>query len=497
MKKLTHKNLVELGQLLGYPLIKDGGLCHGFSCMLMQAILAQEEPQFWQRLKLIEAYDDFPSLKNAIEGVKLKVKDNQEALSLTDMELLEIPILYEGVELYLQPMTHADVLNKNKSFDDDIYRLAHPVKLEGDTISLPLDKEYAGNKDNLKNYINNLEVILFKHPNLPILVESINHSVLLKYNSNNTKQSWLYVDTNDFQKYPNDANYYRELNSTELVDSLFNSLNPESEYIVFNMAVVAGSTHPVNEDKSLQQFQVTNKLNKEHATIYDQRGAGLLLIACKNGHAEAVKLLLAQDGIEINKENSDGETPLFMACFYGHAEAVKLLLAHPGIDINIASSKGTTPLVMACQKGHVEAVKLLLAHPGIEINKASPDGFTPLHIACRSLATLENKMLFDVLLNNKADPALKNSEGKTALDIAFSHQNNAAIEALVLFAKDKPLSLTSLMSPETQNIALEWARDKASKPHNNGFFASASFSNSKDFIQQELKDTEVHCPKKM
>ena len=231
--------------------------------------------------------------------------------------------------------------------------------------------------------------------------------------------------------------------------------------------------------------------------IASSKGTTPLVMACQKGHVEAVKLLLAHPGIDINKAKTNGEAPLFMACFYGHAEAVKLLLAQDGIEINKEKPNGVTPLLMACYKGHAEAVKLLLAHPGIEINKASPDGFTPLHIACRSLATLENKMLFDVLLNNKADPALKNSEGKTALDIAFSHQNNAAIEALVLFAKDKPLSLTSLMSPETQNIALEWARDKASKPHNNGFFASASFSNSKDFIQQELKDTEVHCPKKM
>lgn len=38
MPLLTHDDLIELGTLLDYPWL-DGGVCHGFSYMLAQAIL--------------------------------------------------------------------------------------------------------------------------------------------------------------------------------------------------------------------------------------------------------------------------------------------------------------------------------------------------------------------------------------------------------------------------------------------------------------------------
>ena len=105
---------------------------------------------------------------------------------------------------------------------------------------------------------------------------------------------------------------------------------------------------------------------------------------CEVGHTEVVKLLLAQDGIEVNKARTDdGTTPLFMACQEGHFEVVKLLLAQDGIEANKAcTADGSTLLYMACQQGHSEVVKLLLAQDGIEVNKARNDQVTPLYMAC-------------------------------------------------------------------------------------------------------------------
>ncbi len=54
MSKLIHKDLLNLKDIFGYLCTK--GLCQGFSGMLMQAILAEEENFFWQRLTLIEKH---------------------------------------------------------------------------------------------------------------------------------------------------------------------------------------------------------------------------------------------------------------------------------------------------------------------------------------------------------------------------------------------------------------------------------------------------------
>jgi ankyrin repeat protein len=92
-------------------------------------------------------------------------------------------------------------------------------------------------------------------------------------------------------------------------------------------------------------------------------------------------LLLAAPGIDVNKANNDGGTPLYSASWLFRAEVVKLLLAAPGIDVNKASKYGGTPLYMASREGRAEVVKLLLAAPGIDVNQANYDGFAPLYAA--------------------------------------------------------------------------------------------------------------------
>lgn len=118
-----------------------------------------------------------------------------------------------------------------------------------------------------------------------------------------------------------------------------------------------------------------------------------LYSASGNGHAEVVKALLKQGTIEANKSTPDGGggTSLCIACQEGHAEVVRLLLAHDRIEANkIAFDDGTTPLSLACESGHADVVRLLLAHNGIAVNAVWYHSTrhmrirtsTPLSVAC-------------------------------------------------------------------------------------------------------------------
>ena len=95
-----------------------------------------------------------------------------------------------------------------------------------------------------------------------------------------------------------------------------------------------------------------------------------------------IRLLLARDDIEVNKPLAlNGVTPLYIACARGQVEVIALLLAWEGIDVNKAKtdqhgSKGSkgggiTPLYIACQEGNVDAARLLLARDDIDVNQAS------------------------------------------------------------------------------------------------------------------------------
>jgi hypothetical protein len=113
-------------------------------------------------------------------------------------------------------------------------------------------------------------------------------------------------------------------------------------------------------------------------------GTTPLLMACQDGHAEVVGMLLACDAVDVNKATTDdGSTPLLMACQKGHTEVVGMLLACDGVDLNKAmTDDGTTPLFAACQEGRTEVVRLLLACDVVDVNKARTyDGATPLHAA--------------------------------------------------------------------------------------------------------------------
>ena len=59
-----------------------------------------------------------------------------------------------------------------------------------------------------------------------------------------------------------------------------------------------------------------------------------LFLACENGHASVVKLLLEQmNDIDVNQPADDGITPLFIACENAHIAVVNLLIK-ANADIN-------------------------------------------------------------------------------------------------------------------------------------------------------------------
>ncbi len=53
---------------------------------------------------------------------------------------------------------------------------------------------------------------------------------------------------------------------------------------------------------------------------------------------------------------------------------VRLLLARQGVEVNKSAQNGATALLVASQSGHVEVVRLLLARQDVEVNKPAQNG---------------------------------------------------------------------------------------------------------------------------
>ena len=120
---------------------------------------------------------------------------------------------------------------------------------------------------------------------------------------------------------------------------------------------------------------------KEVVDPTTEDGTTPLYVACKHGHTECARQLLAAGAIAGRPTKAGGLTPLWIAAQGGHKRCVELLLMQRGVNVNTAAAKdGRTPLYVASEHGSVPVVKLLL-EKGANIEAKRKDGTTPLIVA--------------------------------------------------------------------------------------------------------------------
>ncbi|HZT42032.1 MAG TPA: M56 family metallopeptidase [Chthonomonadaceae bacterium] len=88
------------------------------------------------------------------------------------------------------------------------------------------------------------------------------------------------------------------------------------------------------------------------------RPVDLLVRAAKRGEVGKIAALLAQ-GVNINGNDSIGNTALTEAAYYDRTQAVRYLLDH-GADLNATSNSGWTALAKAVKHGSAAAIHILL-----------------------------------------------------------------------------------------------------------------------------------------
>lgn len=169
-----------------------------------------------------------------------------------------------------------------------------------------------------------------------------------------------------------------ELVQTEIIKNQIDS-NPKliSDYINMDFLIAAGEC---------KLERVALYINNSKAFNFDINadilGQSFLNITCELANLDVIKMLLAADGIDVNKLDSSGATPLHSAISKGNLEVVRELLGNTKIDVNKPNSSGKTPLHIACSHKEVGVVKELLSVEGIRINERDSFGCTPLQLAC-------------------------------------------------------------------------------------------------------------------
>ncbi|KAJ5385126.1 hypothetical protein N7517_003037 [Penicillium concentricum] len=151
-------------------------------------------------------------------------------------------------------------------------------------------------------------------------------------------------------------------------------------------------THAKSGTLSLQnigQLLIQVEVNDE-----DSYGDTALDLAIRNGHVGAVKLLL-QNGADSNRISPDGKSPLYAATQVPNSgRIVELLLKHGAKpDEPISKPKGDTPLMSAIRQGtSSEAIRALI-QAGAAMDKSNELGETPKKLAEKSTNTAVHKAI--------------------------------------------------------------------------------------------------------
>lgn len=383
--KLSHSALMRLGGVSGYPELDVEGICFGFSVMLALAILAKGETSFYQRLRLLEFYQsNFPKLLVNVQALRCKImQQGSTALNEFEWLLVEVPVFFEGCFIFSKPHLVAYLFNGTcfaQSNLEKIFAMVLPKVLAFNTISIVFAQPLAFNLSDLHLWLEDLKVVLQQsNIPIPILLGNLEHCLCLKYSR--IKHCWIYVDTNDFERFSENKKYYRCLTTIELAESIFNSFQDELTRHTLFRAIILAVAPSAAIRKLFNIHKQKYMLKPQHALLVNHSQLSLLHLACQKNALHDVNKLLKYSA-NVNQRTSSGRTPLFIASQNGNEDVVRKLLKFKA-EVNLACHQCLTPLIQAAQDGHLEVVRLLVQF-GALVNKQAHNGVTALYIACQN-----------------------------------------------------------------------------------------------------------------
>uniref|UniRef100_A0A7N8XZL0 Ankyrin repeat and sterile alpha motif domain containing 1B n=1 Tax=Mastacembelus armatus TaxID=205130 RepID=A0A7N8XZL0_9TELE len=197
--------------------------------------------------------------------------------------------------------------------------------------------------------------------------------------------------------------------------------------------------------------------------------------AAQYGHSEVVSVLL-QELTDPTMRNSQQETPLDLAALYGRLEVVRMLVsAHP--NLMTSHIRRHTPLHLAARNGHYSTVQTLL-EAGLDVNCVTENG-SALHEAA-----LFGKMdVVRLLLDSGIDTNLRDSRGRTALEILRDHPapKSQQITALIQEYMMDEMEKNSILEEPVRKCPIPAPRTSVPSPS-----ASPSLRHKNDAMTSEL-----------
>lgn len=178
-------------------------------------------------------------------------------------------------------------------------------------------------------------------------------------------------------------------------------------------------------DATVKLLEMGAKIN-----AVDLNGWTALHYAASNSDTQFAKLLI-EKGAKVNAVDLNDRTPLYAAAMSGEEELVNLLVKSGG-KINHTDNDGISVLDLAIINDDADMIRCLVSN-GSKIS-AGIDNTTPLEHA----AELGKLQAIEALIQLGSSINHKNSQGKTALELAFNANEIGAVNILKMYGAEVP-----------------------------------------------------------
>lgn len=150
------------------------------------------------------------------------------------------------------------------------------------------------------------------------------------------------------------------------------------------------------------------------------------LSAAKRNNLKLAQKAYANGGVEVNVADDKGKNAVVYTCENG-STAFLTWLGDVQADLSVVDAEGNNCYHLALKARNPKAVFNWLAERGIDKNARNQSGRTPLMLA----VTQRKKTAFDALLNLQVDLDATDSEGYSALALAYEAGNLPFFQALL------------------------------------------------------------------
>ncbi|CAH1990284.1 unnamed protein product [Acanthoscelides obtectus] len=132
----------------------------------------------------------------------------------------------------------------------------------------------------------------------------------------------------------------------------------------------------IEEGDTVMSVKLLEKYPK-YINAYNNMGYTPFLVACANGQAQILKLMLKK-GADVKRKSKQFESAFYLATFYyiknPHIKNATCIrdLYYAGANIDEPNAKGLTPLQMAAMFGHTPLVRWLLQKNATVVSAPDP-----------------------------------------------------------------------------------------------------------------------------